>query len=55
VHYWRSAALRGRGDRDGANTEAQAARTVVEALRAALSERDRARFAARPDIQVIVR
>jgi len=55
VHYWRSAALRGRGDREGANTEAQAARTIIEALRAALSERDRARFAARPDIQVIVR
>jgi len=54
VHYWRSQALAGRGDRAGAQTELGMARQIVEKLRASLSEEERAGFSARPDIRRII-
>jgi serine/threonine protein kinase/tetratricopeptide (TPR) repeat protein len=50
VHYWRSRALAGRGDRAGAATEASAARGLIEQLRAPFPERYRSLVLARPDI-----
>ena len=51
VHYWRSRALGGRGDRSGADREATQARKLIENLRASLPLEYRDRFAARPDIR----
>ncbi|MBI4486289.1 MAG: protein kinase, partial [Acidobacteria bacterium] len=50
VHYWRSRALAGRGDREGAANDAGAARGLIEQFRASLPERYRDLVVARPDI-----
>jgi tetratricopeptide (TPR) repeat protein len=54
VHYWRSVAAAGLGDPAGAQTDALAARKILEQIRATLPESSRASFAARPDIRRIV-
>jgi tetratricopeptide (TPR) repeat protein len=54
LHHWRAAALAGRGDRAGADAEAAQARKLLRELQAALPERDRARFTARPDIRDVI-
>ena len=54
VRYWRSAALAGQGNTDAARTEADHARKLLADVEASLSEADRARYVARPDIRRMV-
>ncbi|MGH9254837.1 MAG: protein kinase domain-containing protein [Vicinamibacterales bacterium] len=54
VHYWRGQALAARGDHPGAQTEHETARALVGQIRSALTDVDRARFVARPDIRRII-
>jgi tetratricopeptide (TPR) repeat protein len=54
VHYWRSVALIGRGTPRDAGTELGLARAIIDRIRNALPEGDRAGFAARPDVQRII-
>ena len=52
VHYWRAQAHRGAGDAADAESELATARKLFEGVRAALPERFRGGFAARPDINL---
>ena len=54
VHYWRSIAYKGLGRATDAAAEIAEARKLVERARAALPERFRGGFAARPDIGLSV-
>ncbi|HEY6362926.1 MAG TPA: protein kinase [Vicinamibacterales bacterium] len=54
ARYWRGLALAGLGNTDAARSEVDRARTLVEEIRASLSEPDRGRYAARPDIRQIL-
>jgi hypothetical protein len=55
VHYWRSRAMAGRGDRAGAESEAALGRTLALELQASLPERYRSSFAARAAIRPLLR
>ncbi len=54
VHYWRGQALIGRGAGPDAQAELGIARKIIDEMRAALPETDRAGFAARPEVQRII-
>jgi tetratricopeptide (TPR) repeat protein len=54
LHYWRSVALAGTGNRDGALADLATARRLVNGLAEALPEADRATFTGRADIRRIV-
>jgi tetratricopeptide (TPR) repeat protein len=51
AHFWRSAALGGRGDDAQARSEAEAARKLLTEIAAKLPDQSRAAFTARPDIR----
>jgi tetratricopeptide (TPR) repeat protein len=53
ARYWRASALSARGDRADADIELEKARKLLDGLTATLAERDRQRFAMRPDIRQI--
>jgi hypothetical protein len=52
VHYWRSQALGGAGDAGRASAELATARKLLDGVRAALPDRLRGGYAARPDISL---
>ena len=54
VHYWRSRALIGRGDRAGGQSEANIARKLIENLRSSLPEQYRNAFASRSDVRLLI-
>jgi tetratricopeptide (TPR) repeat protein len=54
VHYWRSRALRGRGDRARAESEEGVARKLIKDLRASLPQQYQDGFAARADIHRVI-
>ena len=54
VHFWRGQALIGRGAGRDAEIELGRARTIIDGIRGALPEANRAGFAARPDVQRII-
>ena len=54
VHYWRGQALIGRGAAQEAQMELGIARRIIDEMRAALPETNRAGFAARPEVQRII-
>jgi hypothetical protein len=54
VHYWRSQALMGRGDRAGAQTDADTGRKFVDSLVGSLPQQFRRGFGARRDIRALV-
>jgi serine/threonine protein kinase/tetratricopeptide (TPR) repeat protein len=54
VHYWRSRALEGRGDRAGAHSEQALARKLIQDMRASLPEQYRDGFGSRPDIRPLI-
>ena len=54
VRYWRSRALAGRGDPDGAASEAARARKLIVDLQTSLPAAGRDRFASRSDIRPLI-
>jgi hypothetical protein len=54
VRYWRSRALAGRGDPDGAASEAARARKLIVDLRTSLPAAGRDRFASRSEIRPLI-
>ena len=53
VHYWRSRALKARGDSQAAQSEAETARRLIVDLRDSLPAENRDGFASRPDIVLV--
>jgi serine/threonine protein kinase/tetratricopeptide (TPR) repeat protein len=54
VHYWRSRAMEGIGDRAGAQSEESMARKLIREIRLSLPEQYRQGFVSRPDIRPLV-
>jgi hypothetical protein len=54
VHYWRSRALEGRGDRADAKAEQDIARKLIENIGASLPIQYKGSFRSRPDIQLLI-